>query len=429
MQAAKQGHTALVVCSTAFVTLGRSQLNALGGADLPIAVMPHPFGVRTRAEVRALAETLVDEVARLALGGEDKTASKTYARSKTDTRAATITVLDDLNAFNDECEQRGWSDGLPLVPPTVARVEAMLAATKRDGNEIVAHIAPGFGAATVERIAINAVMAGCRAEYLPVLLATVEAVADEKFNLQGIQATTNSAAPWIIVNGPLAATLGVNAGLNCLGQGNRANATLGRALRLVLQNVGGALPGQMDRATHGQPGKYTFCCAENEAASPWQPLHVARGFNADDSVVTVVGAAGTLNLNSHSKDAADLLRAIALSLVYPTSNDYHFAGAPWVILSPEHAEVLQRGGLSKDDVKRGIWEQSKMEAGRFARKDFDRAKHTREKELGEFSADTRVPIAPVPEDIGIIVAGGPGTHSVYVPTFGQTRAVSRKVKP
>ena len=246
------------------------------------------------------------------MGGEDKTASKTDARSKTDHTRRDITVPDDFNAFNDECEQRGWSDGLPLVPPTVARVEAMLAATKRDRNEIVAHIAPGFGAATVERIAINAVMAGCRPEYLPVLLAAVEAVADEKFNLQGIQATTNPAAPWIIVNGPLAATLGVNAGLNCLGQGNRANATLGRALRLVLQNIGGALPGQMDRATHGQPGKYTFCCAENEAASPWQPLHVERGFNADENVVTVVGAAGTLNMNSHSKDAADLLRAIAL---------------------------------------------------------------------------------------------------------------------
>ncbi|HYK13849.1 MAG TPA: hypothetical protein VEW70_07690, partial [Burkholderiales bacterium] len=163
MQAAKQGHTALVVCSTAFVTLGRSQLNALGGADLPIAVMPHPFGVRTRAEVRALAETLVDEVARLATGGSDQTAiAKSGGSDKVDTRAETITVLDDLNAFNDECEQRGWSDGLPLVPPTVARVDATLAATRRDRNEIVAHIAPGFGAATVERIAINAVMAGCR---------------------------------------------------------------------------------------------------------------------------------------------------------------------------------------------------------------------------------------------------------------------------
>ena len=429
MQAAQQGQTALVVCSTAFTTLGRAQLKALGCADLPIAVMPHPFGVRTRAEVRALAATLVDEIARLAVGGQDKTAGAAGDRTQADTRAASITVPYDLAAFNEECEQRGWSDGLPLVPPTVARVDAMLAATKRDRNEIVAHIAPGFGAATVERAAINAVMAGCRPEYLPVLLAAVEAVADATFNLQGIQATTNSAAPWIIVNGPLAATLGINSGLNCLGQGHRANATLGRALRLVLQNIGGALPGQMDRATHGQPGKYTFCCAENEAATPWTPLHVERGFGTDDNVVTVVGAAGTLNLNSHSKDAADLLRAIALSLVYPTSNDYHFAGAPWVILSPEHAEVLKSGGLSKDDVKRGIWEQSKMEAGRFARKDYDRAKHTREKELGGFSADTLVPIAPTPEEIGIVVAGGAGTHSVYVPTFGQTRAVSRKVKP
>jgi hypothetical protein len=430
VQAAKRGQTALVICSTAFATLGRSQLKALGSADLPIAVMPHPFGVRTRAEVHALAETLVDEVARLALGGSDQTAiAKSRGDGYVDTRAASITVSDDLIAFNEECERRSWSDGLPLVPPTIERVEAMLAATKRARDEIVAHIAPGFGAASVERIAINAVMAGCRPEYLPALLAAVEAVADQTFNLQGIQATTNSATPWIIVNGPLATTLGVNSGLNCLGQGNRANATLGRALRLVLQNIGGALPGQMDRATHGQPGKYTFCCAENEPANPWEPLHVECGFSGDESVVTVVGAAGTLNLNSHSKDAADLLRAIALSLVYPTSNDYHFAGAPWVILSPEHAEVLKHGGLSKDDVKRGIWEQSKMEAGRFARKDYDRAKHTREKELGGFSANTPVPIAPTPAEIGILVAGGPGTHSVYVPTFGQTRAVSRKVKP
>jgi hypothetical protein len=272
-------------------------------------------------------------------------------------------------------------------------------------------------------------MAGCRPEYLAVLIAAVEAVAEQAFNIQGIQATTNSAAPWIIVNGPLAATLGVNSGLNCLGQGTRANATLGRALRLVLQNIGGALPGEMDRATHGQPGKYSFCCAENEAANPWTPLHVERGFRADENVVTVVGAAGTLNLNSHSKDAADLLLAIATSMTYPTSNDFHFAGEPWLILSPEHAEVLQRGGYDKVKLKEEIWALSKMPAARFARKDYDRAEHTRSGELGGFSPETLVPISPGPRDIGIIVAGGPGTHSVYVPTFGQTRAVSRRITP
>jgi hypothetical protein len=309
----------------------------------------------------------------------------------------------------------------------VSRVEQMLAGTQRARDEVVARVAPGFGEASVERIAINAVMAGCRPGYLPVLIAAVEAVAEQQFNIQGIQATTNSAAPWIIVNGPLATTLGLNSGLNCLGQGTRANATLGRALRLILQNIGGALPGEMDRATHGQPGKYSFCCAENEVANPWTPLHVERGFRADENVVTVVGAAGTLNLNTHSKDAADLLRVIATSMTYPTSNDFHFAGEPWLILSPEHADVLARGGYDKAKLKEEIWALSKMPASRFARKDYDRAEHTRSGELGGLSPETLVPISPSAKDIGIIVAGGPGTHSVYVPTFGQTRAVSRRI--
>jgi hypothetical protein len=183
----------------------------------------------------------------------------------------------------------------------------------------------------------------------------------------------------------------------------------------------------MDRATHGQPGKHTFCCAENEAESPWEPLHVERGFQRDESTVTVVGAAGTLNLNSHAKDADDLVRVFADSVVYPTSNDYHFAGEPWIVISPEHAEVLARAGLSKSDVKRVLWERSKMPASRFAAKDYARAQHTRGPELGGIGPDTLIPIAPTPDDIGIIVAGGPGTHSVYIPTFGQTRAVTRRV--
>ena len=416
------------MCSTAFTTLGRGQLKALGGADLPIAVMPHPFGVRTRAEVRALAETLVDEVARLALGGSDQlTGAKSGGIENADAHAAVIAVPDDLIAFNEECARRNWSDGLPLIPPTAVRVDAMLAATKRDRNEIIAHVALGFGAASVERIAINAVMAGCLPEHLPVLIAAVEAVTDMRFNLQGIQATTNPVTPWIIVSGPLAAKLHFNAGVNCLGQGSRANATLGRALRLVMQNIGGALPGDMDRATHGQPGKHTFCCAENEAQSPWEALHVERGIGAEDSAVTVVGAAGTHNLNTHEKDAAQLMRALAYSMIFPTSNDYHFAGEPWLVISPEHAEALSRGGFSKAEVKKRLWELSKMPAGHFAPKDYARAVHTRSGELGELSPDTPVPISRRPEDIGIIVAGGPGTHSVYVPSFGQTRAVTRRI--
>ena len=416
----------MVICSTSFITLGRNQLRALGAPDTPIAVIPHPFGLRSRDEVRAIAEACVEEIARLSLGGADATQRDTKTVS-TSSRAREIEAPDDVEAFNALAEDRRWSDGLPLVPPTPERVARMLEGTRRAALDVVASVAPGFGTATVETIAINAVMAGCIPAYLPLVIAAVEAAADKRFNLQGIQATTNPVAPWIIVNGPVARRLGINAGANCLGQGTRANSTIGRALRLVLQNAGGALPGEMDRATHGQPGKHTFCCAENESENPWEPLHVERGLESGESAVTVVGAAGTHNFNSHAKDAGDLLRVIADSMRFPTSNDYHFGGQPWIALSPEHAEIMKRAGLSKADVKRRLWEQSKMLARRYAAKDYMRVEHTRRAELGEIGPDTALPISVTAEEIGIVVAGGPGTHSVYVPTFGQTRAVTRKI--
>jgi len=348
------------------------------------------------------------------------------ARSRT--RARVIEAPDDLDAINRLYRERNWTDGFPIVPPTEERVERMLAGTSRARDEIVSRVAPGYGEASVERIAINAVMAGSDPEQMPLLIACIEAMSAPEFNLQGIQATTNPVAVWIIVNGPVADRLGFNAGINCLGQGHWANATLGRALRLVLQNVGGALPGGMDRATQGQPGKYSFCCAENEAQSPWEPLSQERGFAPGASTVTVVGAAGTLNMNSHAKDADDLLRVIADSMAFAPSNDYWCGGEPWIVVSPEHADVLKRGGLSKADVKRRLWEDSKMAAGRMAKKDFDRTAFTRRAELGEIGPDTPLTISLKPEEIGIVVSGGPGTHSVYVPSFGDTRAVTRQVE-
>lgn len=398
---------------------------ALGHPDLPIAVIPHPFGLRSRDEVRSIAEQCVADIARLVR--EPAADGDANAAKPTSAQPGFVEAPVDPDEFNRFCRACGWSDGLPLVPPTVERVEAMLRQTRRGRDEVIAAVAPGFGAATVAHIAANAVMAGCEPEYLPVLIAAVDALADPAFNLQGIQATTNPAAPWLIVNGPIGRDLGINGALNCLGQGAWANATLGRALRLILQNVGGARPGEMDRATHGQPGKYTFCCAENEAESPWDALHVERGFARDCSTVTVVGASGTLNMNSHAKEADDLLRAIADTMAYPLSNDYYFGGEPWVILSPEHAEILKRDGLCKADVKRRLWEQSRFAAGRFAARDRARVQHIRRAELGTIDVNTLMPVAPGPDGIGIIVAGGPGTHSVYVPTFGVTRAITRAV--
>ncbi|MBI4504212.1 MAG: hypothetical protein HY691_01645, partial [Chloroflexi bacterium] len=323
---------------------------------------------------------------------------------------------------------RRWGDGLPVVPPTPERVREMLRGTDYRADECLAILAPAFGAATVERIAINAVLAGCQPSYLPVLIAAVQAVADPRFNLQAVQATTNAVAVFLLLNGPVAQQLEVNSGYNCLGQGWRANATLGRALRMILQNVGGALPGEMDRATHGQPGKYTFCCAENEAASPWEPLHVERGFPASTSTVTVLGPAGTMNLNSHAKDADDLLRVLADSMAFPMSNDYTFGGEPAVLLGPEHAEVLARAGLSKAEVKRRLWEGSRMPAQRFAAKDLQRLIAGRREELrGPVGPDTLITLAPSPSEFVVVVAGGPSTHSAYLASFGDTRSVTRAI--
>jgi hypothetical protein len=342
--------------------------------------------------------------------------------------AATFEAPDDIDEINRIYRDRRWSDGLPIVPPTEERVARMLNHCKNPRHEIVAHVAPGFGVATVERIAINAVMAGCDPEALPLLVAATQAITDPAFNLQGIQATTNPVAAWLIVNGPAVARLQINATFNCIGQGAWANATLGRALRLILQNIGHALPGEMDRATHGQPGKFTFCCAENEQENPWEPLHVARGFARTDSTVTVVGAEGTMNMNTHAKDAAELARVFAETMVHPASNEYVHGGEPWLILSGEHAEIFSRAGWSRADVQRELWERSRMPASHLSAKELERCRASRGGEFGEIGPDTLLPISPRAEDVQFIVAGGPGTHSVYVPCFGNSRAVTRKIR-
>lgn len=342
-------------------------------------------------------------------------------------RARRFEAPDDIEAINRIYRERRWSDGLPIVPPTVERVSRMMSAVDRAPADVVARVAPGFGAATVEGIAVNAVLAGCGPQHLPLLIAATEAAAEPDFNLQGMQATTNPVAIWLIVNGPAAREVGVNAAYNCLGQGTWANAVLGRALRLVLQNIGGALPGGMDRATHGQPGKYTFCCAENEDASPWEPLHVERGWRRDQSTVTVVGAEGTMNMNTHTKDADELVRAIAETMMHPPSNEYCHGGEPWVVLGPEHAEVLRLAGWSKREIKLRLWERSRMPARRMTDKDLLRVRDSRTAELGEIVPDTLLPVAPHPDNLHFIVAGGPGTHSIYVPSFGNTRAITREI--
>ena len=413
----------MTVCSTAFETLGRAQSKGLAHPDLPIALVPHPFGAIKRDGIREQALRTAYDIAYLVSPAAAPAASKLV----TNLRAPTIQLADDIEAVNRHFREQRWTDGFPVIPPTPGRVERMLACTSRKVDDVVGLVAPGYGAATVERIAINAVMAGCDPEYLPVLIAAVDAIASPQFNLQGIQATTNPVAAWLIVNGPIAKQLKMNAGANCLGQGNWANATMGRALRLIMQNIGRAMPGEMDRATHGYPGKFSFCCAENEDESPWEPLHVERGFRRQQSTVTVVGAEGIVNMNTRTKIVSEVIRVFAQSMPRPAGNDYRTGGQPWIVLCPEYAEILSGGGLTKAEVKRLIWEQSKLPASKLADIDFELVQHARRAELGVVTRDTMIPACALPAELGILVAGGPGTHSAYVQSFGNTRSVTREI--
>ena len=258
----------------------------------------------------------------------------------------------ELASLEDEWEamwDRGWSDGLPVVPPTEARVLRMLEGTKRDPGDVVATVPPNLAECTVEKVAVNAVMAGCRPEYLPVVIAAVEAVCTDEFNMHGVLATTMSVGPVLMINGPVARQIGMNSGINVLGQGNRANSTIGRAVQLVVHNVGGGRPGGVDRATLGSPAKVGFCFAEAEDASGWPTLAESRGWRPEQSTVTAfAGEAPRVLADERSRSAESLTRHLALALQASVSPRAVQAFDGILILSPEHVARFVEAGWSRD---------------------------------------------------------------------------------
>jgi len=277
----------------------------------------------------------------------DLVAARTAAEGAARLRSRRV----ELGTHEDEVEamfERGWSDGLPLVPPTPERVAHMLTGTTREPDEIVAVVPPDLVECNVEKVAINAVMAGCRPEYLPVVLAAVKAACTDEFNIHGVLATTMPVGPVVIVNGPITRAIGMNSGGNALGQGNRANATIGRALQLVIRNVGGGRPGEVDRAAHGNPGKYTFCFSEDEQGSPWEPLHVSRGFAPEQSTVTVFAGEGPrVVVDQLSREADSLARTYAACLRTVAHPKTVIAIDAALVIGPEHSRVFREAGWTK----------------------------------------------------------------------------------
>lgn len=339
----------------------------------------------------------------------------------------------EIGGYEDDveaCFERDWSDGLPVVPPTPVRVLRMLRGTTRDPKEVLGMMPPDYPACTVEKVAINAVMAGCKPQYLPVLIAAVDAVAAPEYNLYGRQTTTHPGAHLIIVNGPIRHELDVNCKGNVFGQGWRANATLGRALRLVLINVAGNQPGITDMATHGHPGKYTFCMGEDEEGSPWAPLHVERGFAPGTSAVTVYCAEAPHNINDQvSKTPQMYLGSAASTMATLGGNGVYrssLEGEQGIVITSESAHWIAAHGWSKRRVQEFLWEEARQPV-RLLRDRGAWGKSPLPDWIDPADDDAMVPIVAQPERIVVLVAGGHQRHMNALLTAGysasQTRAI------
>ncbi len=383
-----------------------------------MVTVAHPIGGVAAADVRKRADGIVDAVL--------TALTRDPAPVEAAPVAEAVSGPDDLDAFQEFAMAQGWGDGLPVLPATRARVARILGRARPD--EAVATLAPRQGIATLEAIAANAALAGAGPEHLPVIVAALRALAHPRFNLFAIQTTTHPCTPLIIVNGPHARRLGISGGPNALGNGSRANAVIGRAVRLVLQNVGGARPGSTDRATQGHPGKFSYCVAENEEGSPWEPLSIERGFGRDESTVTVCGSEGPHNVNDHASTSADaLLHALVGTAASTGSNNIYLGGEPLVILGPEHAQTIAASGWSKRDFKRAFRERARVPLSAFSGENLARFAVIDPARFRGQPPGTMIHVAKTPDDVMVIVAGGPGKHSAIVPTFGDTRSVTVKI--
>ena len=257
----------------------------------------------------------------------------------------------------EACFDRGWSDGLPVVPPTSLRVIRMLKGSRRAANEIIGNIPPDNLPCTIEKVAINAVMAGCKPEFFPTVLASVEAALQDRFCMHGLLCTTYFSGPVVVVNGPVIKRIGMNCGVNALGQGNRANATIGRALQLLIRNVGGGLPGGIDRAVMGNPGKYTYCYAEDESDEDWSTLAQDRGFDRSDSVVNLFAGEGLQPIvDQQSRQPESLAKNMANSLQSVVNSKLYGLADAILVVCPEHRRVLKQGGWTKADLRQALLE-------------------------------------------------------------------------
>ena len=429
MKLESAGIPTATVVTEEFLPLALTEARSRGMADLPLIRVPHPIGTLAADSLRSVAERAVDSIIAQLVRGEAKASSNTAAISSAtgDDSDYTLSVPGDPAEMFRIFVERGWTDGLPVLPPTPSAVERMIAAQEKERESVLGVIPPLKGIATIEKIAANSVMAGCLPEYFPMVLAAVKGILRPGYNLDGVQTTTGNVAPLTIVNGPCRTSLGINCAANVLGQGWRANATIGRAVRLILTNIGGASPGVFDKSTLGQPAKYTFCIGENEEETPWEPLHVERGLARTANAVSMFGCSGVISaVDMASQTAQGLLKTFTLTMIGGLASGVTTTEVLFVIC-PEHAAILAAGGFSKAAIRRELFQMARIPYEKISDENLELL--SKRRPVWFKAAAREVGAVDRPEDIWIVVAGGAGAKSAYIPGRTGTRLQTVSVAP
>lgn len=412
----KEGIPTLTIATTAFTELARASMAGTGVPDMSFVVVEHPMGGISKEQIRAKADAAFPEILKMALewrpqGAEVPPSNPAYPAE----RFKFAGTIEDVNKLTFE---KGWSLGLPIVPPTPERVKAMLKGTSRSPHEVLWVVPPRNGALTVELLAVHAAMAGCKPEYMPLLITIMNAFREESYDWIGTATTTGSEAPMVMVNGPILKELGIAYDSGCLAGGNHANVSMGYTINLIGAVVGGSVAStHIDRSVLGSRANIiAYFFGENEDANPWEPYHVEKGFKPTDNVITVMSGDFIPLQELHCRTGTEVLTTLSSYLgggarcfgggafVGPGSSKSYF-----LVLSPERAAILAKDGWTKNAIRKYIVEHAKTQYGATTPKWC-----AIPKDFGPVTPETLVPVFGKPEEIQIVVAGGPGTHSAYV---------------
>lgn len=441
----RRGVPTVIFTAEAFVEDARRSAATFGLPGLPLAVVPAPFTNQPAEAIHRMAEAAFGDVVAGLTRPVPVGAPPAVPAPEERLRFAGSDALEAWERMNQEFLRQGWGDGFPLVPPTPRAVEAVLRGTRRPADQVVAVLEPGFGLATVEKLAVNAVMAGCRPEHLPLLIAAVECLAEPRMYLRNKAMSTGPHAPLVLVNGPAGRAAGLTGGMCALGPGApaAANTALGRAVRLVMLNVGHTYPGVADMDTIGSPLKYSLCCAENEAESPWEPYHAARGLPRDASAVTVQFVYGICELHDfRSTRPEDLVAVFATAATnvaqvgtglwligrradprYRTEEREH----NFLFVCPEHARLFARAGWGREEVARALHRAARVPFRTLMLNKEPRAFELAHPELAWLGdhPDLPLPVVEDPACFDLAVVGGAAGRGAYF--YGAGEPVTRPV--